>query len=151
MVLNWRFVKAVSPRLIIPWGDGSLIQPLLGPYDLRPEKSWVQTQWCAGEIPAGPLLSGLTWGLCQQLVSQVCCCVPPPKKTLVSPLSIRQNFFSFNQFFFDFLIVEPFQETSFQGAKKTFNVKGQSFVWVYVGLGWEQNEGDGLLMGARGI
>jgi hypothetical protein len=29
---------------------------------------------------------------------------------------------------------------------KTFSAKGQSFVWVYVGLGWEQNEVDGKLM-----
>jgi len=37
MVLNWRFVKVVSPRLIIPWGDGSRFSPLWGPttYDLR--------------------------------------------------------------------------------------------------------------------
>ncbi len=40
------------------------------------KRSRVQTKWCAGEIPAGPLPLGLTWGLRQQLVSRVCCCVP---------------------------------------------------------------------------
>ncbi len=40
------------------------------------KRSWVQTKWRAGEIPAGSLLLGLTWGLRQQLVSRVCCCVP---------------------------------------------------------------------------
>jgi hypothetical protein len=43
------------------------------------EKSWVQTQWHAGEIPAGSLLMALTWGVRQQLVSCVCCCVPEKK------------------------------------------------------------------------
>jgi hypothetical protein len=27
------------------------------------KRSWVQTKWRAGEIPAGSLLLGLTWGL----------------------------------------------------------------------------------------
>jgi hypothetical protein len=40
------------------------------------KRSWVQTKWRAGEIPAGSLLLGLTWGLRQQLVSRVCCFVP---------------------------------------------------------------------------
>ncbi len=38
-------------------------------WDLETTKrSWVQTQRCAGETPAGPLPMSLTWG-CQQLVS----------------------------------------------------------------------------------
>jgi hypothetical protein len=48
--------------------------------------------------------------------------------------------------FFIFLIMISSQEPSFQVTKKTFSAKGQSFVWVYVGLGWEQNEVDGKLM-----
>jgi hypothetical protein len=39
------------------------------------------------------------------------------------PVSQKKSFF-FNQIIFDFLIVEPSQETSFQVAKKTFNAKG---------------------------
>jgi len=41
-----------------------------------PEKVLGSNQVRAGEIPADSLLLGLTWGLCQQLLSRVCCCVP---------------------------------------------------------------------------
>ncbi len=39
-----------------------------------------QAEWCASEIPAGPLPLGLTWGRPLQLVSWVCCCVPKKRK-----------------------------------------------------------------------
>jgi hypothetical protein len=42
-----------------------------------------------------------------------------------------------------FLTMEPSQEPCFQAPKNTFNSKVLSFVWVYVGLGWEHKELDG--------
>jgi len=44
------------------------------------QRSWVQTQWRAPEIPASPLPLGLTWALRQQIVSQLRCCVPNKNK-----------------------------------------------------------------------
>lgn len=49
-----------------PKGDGSLVQPIMGPWDYK--RSWVQTQWCVGET----LIEFLPLSLiceCQQLVN----------------------------------------------------------------------------------
>jgi hypothetical protein len=42
-------------------GDGTLVWPIVRPATSK--RSWIQTQWCAGETPAGPLPMSLTWGV----------------------------------------------------------------------------------------
>jgi len=43
-------------------GDGTLVWPIVG-HPATSKRSWIQTQWCAGETHAGPLPMSLTWGV----------------------------------------------------------------------------------------
>jgi hypothetical protein len=46
-----------EPPLVMARWYGPLWDPATS------KRSWIQTQWCAGETPAGPLPMSLTWGV----------------------------------------------------------------------------------------